>query len=61
MGIYFFEKSLSFLGPFLINIFKILKLSQNFRPKLGYLKKKEKFAKNEEIFFLKKIKGNEEK
>ena len=60
MGIYFFEKSLSFLGPFLINIFKILKLSQNFRPKLGYLKKKKKLQKMRKFFFF-KIKGNEEK
>ena len=49
MGVYFLEKSLSFQGPVLCVVFVILKLPQNFSPKLGYLKKKwEKFAKNEE-------------
>ena len=49
MGVYFLEKSLSFQGPVLCVVFVILKLPQNFSPKLGYFQKKwEKFAKNEE-------------
>ena len=49
MGVYFFEKSLSFQSPILCVVFKILKLPQNFSPKLGYFpKNEEKFAKNEE-------------
>ena len=43
------EKSLSFQGPVLYIVFEILKLPQNFSPKLGYFQKNyEKFAKNEE-------------
>ena len=41
MGVYFLEKSLSFLSPVLIDDFKILKLPQNFSPKV-YLKKTKK-------------------
>ena len=49
MGVYFLEKSLSFQGPVLCVVFEILKLPQNFSPKLGYFpKNEEKFAKNEE-------------
>ena len=49
MGVYFFEKSLSFQSPILCVVFKILKLPQNLSFKLGYFqKKREKFAKNEE-------------
>ena len=49
MGVYFFEKSLSFQGPVLCIVFEILKLPQNFSPKLGYInldnkQKKEKIA-----------------
>ena len=39
IGVYFFEKSLSFLGPVLNVVFEIVKLPQNFSPKLGYFKK----------------------
>ena len=46
MGVYFFEKSLSFPSPILCIVFKIFKLPQNFSPKLGYFQKNsEKFAK----------------
>ena len=49
MGVYFFWKILIFPKPVLCVVFKILKLPQNFSPKLGYFQKKwEKFAKNEE-------------
>ena len=49
MGVYFFEKSLSFLSPVLRVVFEILKLPQNLSPKLGFFKKNwEKYAKNEE-------------
>ena len=41
MGVYFFEKSLSFQGPVLCVVFEILKLPQNFSPKLGYFQKNE--------------------
>jgi len=40
MGVYFFEKSLSFQGPVLCVVFEILKLPENFSPKLGYFQKK---------------------
>ena len=40
MGVYFFEKSLSFQGPVLCVVFKILKLPENFSPKLGYFQKR---------------------
>ena len=42
MGVYFFEKSLSFLSPVLRVVFEILKLPQNLSPKLGFFKKTEK-------------------
>ena len=49
MGVYFFEKSLSFQGPVLCVVFEILKLPQNFSPKLGYFQKKlRKVDKKEE-------------
>ena len=35
MGVYFFEKSLSFQGPILCVVFEILKLPQNCSPKFG--------------------------
>ena len=48
MGVYFLEKSLSFQGPVLCVVFEILKLPQNFSPKLGYFKKNGRnYAKNE--------------
>ena len=48
MGVYFLEKSLSFQGPVLCVVFEILKLPQNFSPKLGYFQKNwRKYAKNE--------------
>ena len=54
MGVYFFEKSLSF--PCIV--FKILKLPLNFSPKLGYFQKNyEKFAKNEEKIQKSKIRN----
>ena len=60
MGVYFLEKSLSFQGPVLCVVFEILKLPQNFSPKLGYFKKQmrkicKKWGKNT------KIKDNEQK
>ena len=60
MGVYFLEKSLSFQGPVLCVVFEILKLPQNFSPKLGYFQKKlrkvdKKRRKNT------KIKDNEHK
>ena len=42
MGVYFFEKSLSFLSPVLCVVFKILKLPQNLSFKLGYFQKTKK-------------------
>ena len=48
-GCIFFQKSLSFLSPVLCIVFEILKLSQNFSPKLRYFQKKlRKICKNEE-------------
>ena len=40
MGVYLFEKSLSFLSPVLCGVTEILKLPQNYSPKLGYFQKK---------------------
>ena len=42
MDVYFFEKSLSFVSPIICVVFEILKLPQNFSPKLGYFQKKTK-------------------
>ena len=42
MGVYFFEKSLSFLRPALCVVFKILKFTQKFGPKLGFFQKNRK-------------------
>ena len=49
MGVYFFEKSLSFLSPALCIVFEILKFAQKFGSKLGFFPKKLKeFPRNEE-------------
>ena len=49
MGVYFFEKSLSFLSPALCVVFEILKFTQKFGSKLGFFPKKLKeFPRNEE-------------
>ena len=45
MGVYLFEKSLSFLSPVLCGVIEILKLPQNFSPKLGYFQNKPKGLK----------------
>ena len=48
MGVYFIEKSLSFLSPILCVVFKILKL-QHFSQKLGYFQNKPKMAYSRDL------------